>query len=107
MTRNAMLPVVDLVMDDLDDVFVAENPEVTRKYKDQAGNISEFDLTIWLIVKQSRIYFDVRKTGNTFSSAALCFLNSTTRLNLTKTRLGSDVNETLQLSDLFPQLEES
>ena len=39
MTRNAMLPVVDLVMDDLDDVFVAENPEVTRIYRDQAGNI--------------------------------------------------------------------
>ena len=65
MTRNAMLPVVDLVMDDLDNVFVAENPEVTRIYKDQAGNISEFDLTVGLIVKPSRIYFDVRKTGNT------------------------------------------
>ena len=39
MTKNAMLPVVDLVMDDLDDVFVAENPEVTRIYRDQAGNI--------------------------------------------------------------------
>ena len=73
MTRNAMLPVVDLVMDDLDDVFVAENPEVTRIYRDQDGNISECDLTIWLIVKQSRIYFDVRKTGNTFSSAFLYF----------------------------------
>ena len=55
MTKNAMLPVVDLVMDDLDDVFVAENPEVTRIYRDQGGNISEFDLTVRFIVKPSRI----------------------------------------------------
>ena len=39
MTRNTMLPVVDLVMDDLDDVFVAENPEVTRVKGDPAGYV--------------------------------------------------------------------
>ena len=44
MTRNTMLPVVDLVMDDLDDVFVAENPEVTRVKRDPAWYVSVVNL---------------------------------------------------------------